>query len=104
MRDRPPFRPVDPLLNTNLPQHLAATGPNVEILREFLSEGASVHLRSRAGRTPLFLAANAGLKTHIEILREAGAHLHSNEMATARLLAQSTENAEVWRLAGVDVD
>ena len=76
----------------------------MDILREFLSEGASVHLRSRSGRTPLFLAANAGLKTHIEVLREAGAHLHSNEMTTAKLLAQSTENVEVWRLAGVETD
>lgn len=89
-------------LRTILFQHLAATGPNVEILREFLTEGASVHLRSRAGRTPLFLAARAGLKAHVELLREAGAHLHAHEIPTARVFAQSSENGEVWLLAGVE--
>lgn len=65
-------------------QHLAACGPNIEILREFLAQGASVHLRNRSGHTPLFLAAAAGLKNHVEILMEAGAHLHSDEMTAAR--------------------
>ena len=75
----------------------------MEILREFLGEGASVHLRSRAGRTPLFLAARAGLRPNVELLKDVGAHLHSNELSTAKVFAQSAENAEIWELAGVDL-
>jgi 60kDa lysophospholipase len=81
-------------------QHLAATGPNIEILRDFLGQGASVHLRNRSGNTPLFLAAAAGLRDHVEVLREAGAHLHSDEMAAARLHAESDGDASIWERAG----
>lgn len=98
----------------NTPLHLAATCPNLEILRHFLMEGASVHIRnytgtgttlngrvtSGAGRTPLFLAANAGLKDHVELLRRSGAHLHADEMATARALAR--QKPDLWRMAGIE--
>jgi lysophospholipase len=80
-------------------QHLAASGPNIDILREFLSQGASVHLRNRSGHTPLYLAAAAGLKDHVLVLREAGAHLHSDEMAAAELHASEGDgSASVWSL------
>jgi len=59
--------------------------PNVEILQDFLTQGASVHLRNRAGNTPLFLAASAGLQDHVQTLLDAGAHLHSDEVSAARL-------------------
>ncbi|KAK0637782.1 60 kDa lysophospholipase [Lasiodiplodia hormozganensis] len=85
----------------NTPLHLAASGPNVEILREFLSQGASVHLRNREGHTPLYLAAHAGQGDHVRLLREAGAHLHAEETASASLHAVEKGCAEVWRLAGV---
>lgn len=88
-------------LLTSQRQHLAASGPNVEILREFLSQGASVHLRNREGHTPLYLAAHAGLRDHVRLLREAGAHLHAEETASASLHAVEKGSAEVWRLAGV---
>jgi 60kDa lysophospholipase len=81
-------------------QHLAATGPNVEILRDFLSQGASVHLRNREGHTPLFLAANAGLRDHTRLLREAGGHLHADELPTARLDDASEDERQIWALAG----
>lgn len=80
-------------------QHLAATGPNLEILREFLTHGASVHLRNRAGRTPLFLAARAGLKENVLLLRQSGAHLHSSELGRAWM--QSTTNSNIWGAAGL---
>jgi lysophospholipase len=39
------------------------------------------------------------LKDHVEMLREAGAHLHSDEMAAARLHASEGDgNASVWAL------
>ncbi|KAL7272289.1 hypothetical protein RUND412_004906 [Rhizina undulata] len=74
--------------------HLAATCSNIEILRNFLSQGASVHLRNRDGRTPLFLAADAGLEENVELLKESGAHLHAEEIELARLLAKRSEKSE----------
>lgn len=87
----------------NTPMHLAATGSNLEILRFFLSSGGSVHMRNftGSGRTPLFLAANAGLVGHVTLLRQAGAHLHSDELEIARLHASRRPN--VWQLAGVPI-
>ncbi|KAF2496958.1 asparaginase-domain-containing protein [Lophium mytilinum] len=87
--------------NLSTPVHLAATGPNVEILKDFLEQGASVHLRNREGHTPLYLAAHSGLAGHVQILTDAGAHLHSDEMAAARLHAESDGDAAVWATAGV---
>ena len=83
--------------NADSPQHLAAAGPNIEILREFLEQGASVHLRNRSGNTPLFMAAAAGLTDQVGILKAAGAHLHSDEAAAARMhAAEDDGNAAVW--------
>jgi lysophospholipase len=65
-------------------------------LRDFLEQGASVHLRNRSGNTPLYLAAAAGLKDHVEILKGAGAHLHSDEMADAGVHAEGEGNA-IWK-------
>ncbi|KAI9852483.1 MAG: hypothetical protein M1838_000577 [Thelocarpon superellum] len=83
----------------NTPLHHAATGPNLDILRHFLSQGASVHLRNRAGRTPLFLAASSGRHENVLLLRDSGAHLHASERGRAWL--QSTQNAHIWRAAGL---
>ncbi|KAL1961916.1 hypothetical protein VTN77DRAFT_949 [Rasamsonia byssochlamydoides] len=83
----------------NTPLHIAATSPSVEILRYFLLQGASVHLRNSAGRTPLFLAANAGLSEHVVLLRKSGAHLHEDEKAVAEM--QARQRPGVWALAGV---
>ncbi|KAH7054277.1 asparaginase-domain-containing protein [Macrophomina phaseolina] len=101
MRHEPRYLLNDTDYAGNTPLHLAACGPNVEILREFLSQGASVHLRNREGHTPLYLAAHAGLGDHVRLLREAGAHLHAEEVASASLHAVEKGSAEVWRLAGV---
>ena len=58
-----------------------------------------MHLRNKAERTPLFLAANAGLYDHIALLRESGAHLHADELGAARLHAQ--QRPSVWQSAGI---
>jgi lysophospholipase len=58
-----------------------------------------VHLRNRNGRTPLFLAANAGLSEHVLLLRKSGAHLHSDERTAAQLLARRRPG--IWGLAGI---
>ncbi|KAJ6107508.1 hypothetical protein N7523_008831 [Penicillium sp. IBT 18751x] len=84
----------------NTPIHLAATSPAIAILHYLLSQGGSVHLRNRNGRTPLFLAANAGLSEHVRLLRKSGAHLHSDERPAAELLARRRPG--VWELAGID--
>ncbi|KAF2871332.1 asparaginase-domain-containing protein [Massariosphaeria phaeospora] len=100
IRGEPRWLLNDADYNLNTPVHLAATGPNVEILRDFLGQGASVHLRDRSGHTPLYLAAAAGLQGHVEMLKDAGAHLHSDEMVAARLhLVEGDGNAAVWELA-----
>ncbi|EEH49654.2 uncharacterized protein PADG_05733 [Paracoccidioides brasiliensis Pb18] len=92
----------------NTPLHLAATSPNLAILRHFLLHGGSVHLRNRAGRTALFLAANAGLPDHVKLLRESGAHLHADELGVAKLHARRRAGMgtgmSVWSLAGVEVE
>jgi 60kDa lysophospholipase len=50
------------------------------------------------------LAANAGLKDQVQLLLEAGAHLHSDELAAARLQAggSSGENKAIWTSAGIE--
>lgn len=80
-------------------KHVAATSPSLPILRFLLLQGGSVHLRNRAGRTPLFLAANAGFSEHVLLLRKSGAHLHSDERTAAELLAR--RRPAIWGLAGV---
>ena len=82
----------------NTPMHIAATA-DLELLHFLLLQGGSVHLRNRHNRTPLFLAANAGLAEHVRLLRRSGAHLHSDERAAAEWLARG--DAGVWREAGV---
>lgn len=81
--------------------HLAATGPDINILRYLLSLGASVHSRNYtgSGRTPLFLAANAGLAGHVHLLKQAGAHLSAEELGTATLHAR--QRPEIWAAAGL---
>ncbi|GAD91824.1 lysophospholipase, putative [Paecilomyces variotii No. 5] len=83
----------------NTPIHLAATCPSVGILRYLLLQGGSVHIRNRAGRTPLFLAANAGLSEHVLLLRKSGAHLHADERAVAEMHAR--RRPAIWGLAGI---
>lgn len=68
------------------PLHIAATTPNIEVLRDLLTQGASVHLRNMDGHTPLYLAADAGLLDNVVLLRDSGAHLHAEEIDVARLL------------------
>lgn len=80
-------------------KHIASTSPNLDILHYLLSQGGSVHVRNRSGRTPLFLAANAGLSGHVFFLRKSGAHLHSDERSAAELLARRKPG--IWGLAGV---
>jgi lysophospholipase len=63
-----------------------------------------VHLRNRSGRTPLFLAAHAGLVDNVRLLRQSGAHLHAEELTAAELNAQRDENRHIWALAGVGED
>ena len=80
-------------------KHIAATGPNVEILRILLIRGASVHIRNNAGRTPLFLSANTGLEGHVSLLKRSGAHIHTDEVSIAKLHAQ--RSPDLWSMAGV---
>ncbi|KAK3370190.1 asparaginase-domain-containing protein [Podospora didyma] len=59
----------------NTAMHLAAVGPEPQILRDLLERGASVHPRNRANNTPLYLAEKMGNEECVKLLRDAGAHL-----------------------------
>ncbi|KAG7058062.1 asparaginase [Colletotrichum scovillei] len=65
----------------NTTVHLAAVGPNIDILREVLTRGASVHSRNLANNTPLYLAEKMGKEKCVQLLKETGAHLWSEEEA-----------------------
>lgn len=69
-----------------------------------------MHIRNRAGHTPLFLAAQAGQSEYVHLLREAGAHLHSEEVGDAKHLAKRSGGDEtqgpsklIWQAAGVEL-
>jgi 60kDa lysophospholipase len=85
----------------NTPLHLAADAPNTSILKWLLQQGASVHMRNNtgSGRTALFIAANAGMSSHALLLRKVGAHLHAEELDTARLHA--SQRPDAWAAAGL---
>ncbi|KAI9890648.1 MAG: hypothetical protein M1814_003717 [Vezdaea aestivalis] len=83
----------------NTPVHLAACNPEAAVLKHLLSLGASVHIRNRAGRTALFMAASAELENNIKVLTDAGAHLHTSELRIAKVKAFGNE--KVWILAGI---
>ncbi|KAF3933463.1 hypothetical protein ABW19_dt0200966 [Dactylella cylindrospora] len=61
---------------------------NSKVLRHLLSRGASVHIRNRENHTPLYVAADAGYPENVKLLREAGAHLHPDEVELAQILKQ----------------
>ncbi|KAF8544695.1 asparaginase-domain-containing protein [Trichophaea hybrida] len=89
----------------NTPMHLASTCHNIEILRDFLSQGASVHIRNREGRTPLFLAAEAGRIENVKLLKKSGAHLYADEKDIAAMLKKKANEmgdlkALAWEFAG----
>ncbi|GAM85130.1 hypothetical protein ANO11243_031340 [Dothideomycetidae sp. 11243] len=89
----------------NTALHLASTGPNVDILGDFLTQGASVHVRNRDGHTPLFLAAQSGKAENVALLLKAGAHLHAEEISVADQVARkaSGNKRELWKSAGVTI-
>lgn len=101
-----PFLLNAPDYSGNTALHIASTSPNLSILHHFLLLGASVHIRNRNGRTPLFLAANAGMGESVKLLRGAGAHLSREEWSVAVLHAKSVtgERRKVWELAGVEFE
>ncbi|KAI0006930.1 asparaginase-domain-containing protein [Xylariaceae sp. FL0662B] len=63
----------------NTAVHLAAVGPERAVLQELLVRGASVHARNRANNTPLFLAEKTGNAECVQLLKEAGAVLWTEE-------------------------
>lgn len=67
----------------NTAVHLAAVGPEPEVLRELLVRGGSVHARNRADNTALWLAEKIGNAESVRLLREAGAHLWPGERSGA---------------------
>ncbi|KAF3770987.1 asparaginase-domain-containing protein [Cryphonectria parasitica EP155] len=67
----------------NTALHLAAMSANLDIIKELLTRGASVHTRNSANNTPLFLARRTANRGCIELLEGAGGHFlmaHSNKV------------------------
>ena len=56
-------------------QHMAAIGPNIQILLDLLQRGGSVHARNKYEQTPLQLAIDGGHQQYATELENAGAHL-----------------------------
>ena len=77
----------------NTAVHLAAVGPNTEVLRELLLHGASVHVRNRGNNTPLFLAEKMGHAGNVKLLREAGAHFWGSEEEDKAVAAETAAKA-----------
>lgn len=73
----------------NTAVHLAAVGPEKEVMRELLTRGASVHVRNRANNTSLFLAEKIGNQECVELLKEAGARLWEEEHLVTNLETHS---------------
>ncbi|KXJ93248.1 asparaginase-domain-containing protein [Microdochium bolleyi] len=63
----------------NTAVHLAAVGPDVAVLKELITRGASIHVRNRADNTPLFLALLMRNVEAVALLREAGAEVWEGE-------------------------
>lgn len=83
----------------NTAVHLAAVGPEPEILRVLLTRGASVHPRNRANNTPLYLAEKMGNDECVKLLREAGAHLWEAESS-----AKTSDAGDLASNSFVEVD
>lgn len=77
----------------NTAVHLAAVGSSLEILRELLIRGASVHVRNTADNTPLFLAEKVKNYEHVRLLQQAGGHLWEQE---TRLVQGEQSNTSGW--------
>lgn len=92
---------TDYAANTAL--HLAAVGPDSRALRELLKRGASVHVRNMAGNTPLFLADKMGNTAHVEILTEAGALLHPEEVERKQGLKRAATTGDRGSALGEDI-
>jgi len=87
----------------NTALHLAAVGPDAMVLRELLKRGASVHVRNLAGNTPLWLAQKVENKEHVEILVEAGALLHPEEVERKARLKTALTDGDNGLKIGDDV-
>lgn len=64
-----------------------------------------MHIRNREGRTPLFLAAEAGRLENVKLLKKSGAHLHADEKDIAAMLKKKAKEtadpkALAWKFAG----
>jgi lysophospholipase len=95
--------------------HIAAARGQEQQVRTLLEAGYSVHERDYAGRTPLYLAALNGHLDTVKLLHNAGAHLGSEEYATAafnrsRSLSSASNVTDVekistlWAAAGLGDD
>lgn len=91
--------------STLSPLHIACLHGQVQNVELLLKAGASVHLRDIQGHTALHYAMQARDTPYtqrakmIERLREAGAHLTSQELEHGVANKQEEGSSELWQLA-----
>ncbi|KAJ2078013.1 hypothetical protein H4R24_004769 [Coemansia sp. RSA 988] len=92
------------------PLHSAVRSGQLPCARFLLKRGASVHVLSRQGHTPLFAAINSRRPEMVSLLRQAGAHFSDAEIRDLMLNLQnavSRGDIELVKLvvrAGFDVN
>ncbi|XP_061468804.1 60 kDa lysophospholipase-like [Rhineura floridana] len=92
------------------PLHVASSEGHVQLAKYLLKSGASVYAKDRYGATPLMNAIEFRRMEIIQLLRETGARLSSEEMENAGtklcLLAANgdTDGLMAWHLAGIDLE
>lgn len=88
------------------PLHTAALQGSARCTRALLEVGALVHVRDALDHTCLFYAARMRVREVVEMLVEAGAHLGETDkrVALGIGLMGGSEEQEIWKLAGLEVN
>jgi len=89
--------------------HIACAEGNVDMVKHLISIGASVYVKDRRGRVPLFDAIRNGNKEAMTVLLRSGAHFLPNDSEVLRELCiaasrNDTESLKLWKIANVDLD
>ncbi|XP_061854550.1 60 kDa lysophospholipase isoform X2 [Colius striatus] len=92
------------------PLHIAASEGHFPLVEYLLTSGATVYARDRYGSTPLMNAIKFRRIDVINLLRETGAHLSSQDLENVgTILCSLTAKGDVeglyaWYLAGADLE
>lgn len=90
------------------PLHLAATNPDISVLKVLLSAGADVNAKDVDGNTPLHMAAYSNRFEHSKLLLEAGADIKATNSGGRTPIAMARKSRaddvvgliSLWTLKG----